>query len=467
MASYLCLYDFEAGAPAELTFKKGDTLTLVEKKTESWWKCRDGTAQVGMVPSPYLREAEPEPLEERPSLTRGSSRRSLSLQVSSLALGDARRVVAVSLNEGGFRIDGVGDAAAVKGGAELVAFDGALRRVADDDGLAAIAASDVLFDDGLVEAAAEGDDAPAIELWLGALLAAPALAPLALAFVTGGRVSGEFEMEEGAKARCVVLYDFSPASNSELALVAGEVVYVDVAGGGPGEPGAAAVEAAAVDGWVKGVAEASGLAGYFPLAYVAVEEAAKPPPPPSPKRAPDRSSRAYSMKSLGAFDDLMKKGIALEDLEPGRGRPSAPGDAVAARCTASAWDGGSSAATPFASTAWDGETALTLVLGAGRVCAGLEAALAGLKPGGSRRATVSPALAYGDAGHPPDVAPGAFVIYEVELVSAAPASDPAAAPAGPLALVCRPAKGPAVEGGRIDAFDIGRSRVELLPTVHE
>ncbi|KAH8049908.1 hypothetical protein JL722_11692 [Aureococcus anophagefferens] len=328
MASYLCLYDFEAGAPAELTFKKGDTLTLVEKKTESWWKCRDGTARVGMVPSPYLREAEPEVLEERPSLTRGSSRRSLSLQVSSLALGDARRVVAVS---------------------------------------------------------AEGDDAPAIELWLGALLAAPALAPLALAFVTGGRVSGEFEMEEGAKARCVVLYDFSPASNSELALVAGEVVYVDVAGGGPGEPGAAAVEAAAVDGW----------------------------------RAPDRSSRAYSMKSLGAFDDLMKKGIALEDLEPGSGRPSAPGDAVAARCAASAWDGGSSAATPFASTAWDGETALTLVLGAGRVCAGLEAALAGLKPGGSRRATVSPALAYGDAGHPPDVAPGAFVIYEVELARGA------------------------------------------------
>ena len=38
MASYLCLYDFEAGAPAELTFKKGDTLTLVEKKTGS--KCR-------------------------------------------------------------------------------------------------------------------------------------------------------------------------------------------------------------------------------------------------------------------------------------------------------------------------------------------------------------------------------------------------------------------------------------------
>ncbi|KAH8093626.1 hypothetical protein JL720_4773 [Aureococcus anophagefferens] len=248
MASYLCLYDFEAGAPAELTFKKGDTLTLVEKKTESWWKCRDGTARVGMVPSPYLREAEPEVLEERPSLTRGSSRRSLSLQVSSLALGDARRVVA----------------------------------------------------------AAPGDDARRSSSG-SALLAAPALAPLALAFVTGGRVSGEFEMEEGPR-----------------------------------------------------------------------------------------------------------RGIALEDLEPGSGRTSAPGDAVAARCAASAWDGGSSAATPFASTAWDGETALTLVLGAGRVCAGLEAALAGLKPGGSRR----------DGG-------------------------------------------PAVEGGRIDAFDIGRSRVELLPTVHE
>ena len=46
-------------------------------------------------------------------------------------------------------------------------------------------------------------------------------------------------------------------------------------------------------------------------------------------------------------------------------------------------------------------------------------------------------------------------------------SDAHARPFVPRPLVCRPAKGPAVEGGRIDAFDIGRSHVELLPTVHE
>ena len=158
MSVFECKYAFQAGNAAELSFGKGDRLVLVEKKTKSWWKCSNEDKAVGMVPSNYLGAVEEAvadmALEERPSLTRGSSRRSLSLQVSSLALGDARRVVAVSLNEGGFRIDGVGDAAAVKGGAELVAFDGALRRVADDDGLAAIAASDVLFDDGLVEAGA-------------------------------------------------------------------------------------------------------------------------------------------------------------------------------------------------------------------------------------------------------------------------------------------------------------------------
>lgn len=151
MATYVCKFDFEAGNAAELSFSKGDTLTLVEKKTENWWSCRDpSSGKKGMVPAPYLEEVASDVEEERlssgsgstrPSLGgRGSSSRILSLSLcSSASSSGVRSRCSVAMDPGGFKLSVIEGKAVIKDGAELVTFDRALRRVADDDGMAALA----------------------------------------------------------------------------------------------------------------------------------------------------------------------------------------------------------------------------------------------------------------------------------------------------------------------------------------
>ena len=319
MSVFECKYAFQAGNAAELSFGKGDRLVLVEKKTKSWWKCSNEDKAVGMVPSNYLGAVEEAvadmALEERPSLAKQRSSRRLSLRApSGSGDGDAGAMspCGASVEGAGFRLEGAG-VAVYKDGVELVRFDAALRAVADDDGAAAIAADDVLYDAGFLGGAVEEGDATSVGAWLRACLGAEPLKPLVISFLTGAEVTGEFEVNDRARVRARVLFDFNPSSDSELALVVGEFVFVDVAGVEPAAdlPAAAAIAAAAKDGWVKGVSEISGLAGYFPLAYVeaapegddappatATTGTTKAPSPPTPaKKKPDRTSRAYSVKS--------------------------------------------------------------------------------------------------------------------------------------------------------------------------
>ncbi|MDQ4058765.1 MAG: FKBP-type peptidyl-prolyl cis-trans isomerase [Actinomycetota bacterium] len=58
-------------------------------------------------------------------------------------------------------------------------------------------------------------------------------------------------------------------------------------------------------------------------------------------------------------------------------------------------------------------------LGRGQVISGLDEGVRGMKVGGSRRLTIPPDIAYGEAGFPPDVGPGETVVYEVELLEVA------------------------------------------------
>ncbi|MGH2735364.1 MAG: FKBP-type peptidyl-prolyl cis-trans isomerase [Actinomycetota bacterium] len=47
---------------------------------------------------------------------------------------------------------------------------------------------------------------------------------------------------------------------------------------------------------------------------------------------------------------------------------------------------------------------------------GLDEGVKGMSVGSVRRLVIPPELAYGDAGFPPDVPPGATVVYEVRLL---------------------------------------------------
>jgi len=197
--------------------------------------------------------------------------------------------------------------AAVKSVDEVGAFDKQLRLVADDDGAKALTSVTALRAE-TVRKALEARDAKALEAWLQALVDVPSLRALAIAFCTGGKVTGDaseqLEDDDAAKPAATkeassssasaktattadappdtasaeppktvaarALWAFMPSSDSELALEEGDLVEVavpDDADLATGDP-AKLIEAETIDGWLLGRSQRTREVGYFPAAYV-------------------------------------------------------------------------------------------------------------------------------------------------------------------------------------------------------
>jgi peptidylprolyl isomerase len=65
---------------------------------------------------------------------------------------------------------------------------------------------------------------------------------------------------------------------------------------------------------------------------------------------------------------------------------------------------------------WNRGSAFQFPLGAGRVIAGWDQGVAGMKVGGRRRLTIPPHLAYGDQSPTPAIKPGETLIFVVDLL---------------------------------------------------
>jgi FKBP-type peptidyl-prolyl cis-trans isomerase FkpA len=103
-------------------------------------------------------------------------------------------------------------------------------------------------------------------------------------------------------------------------------------------------------------------------------------------------------------------GLRFQDVAAGEGKEAAAGRTVSVHYTGWLPNG-----EKFDSSR-DRNQPFEFALGAGQVIAGWDEGVEGMKVGGRRKLVIPPELAYGTAGAPPDIPPGATLVFEVELL---------------------------------------------------
>jgi FKBP-type peptidyl-prolyl cis-trans isomerase len=130
----------------------------------------------------------------------------------------------------------------------------------------------------------------------------------------------------------------------------------------------------------------------------------------------DRTVKAQAgfSSSLGVDTAAMTKtpsGLRYQDLVKGNGTEATAGKSVQVHYTGWLPNG-----EKFDSSR-DRNEPFSFTLGAGQVIAGWDEGVAGMKVGGRRKLVIPPDLAYGTAGAPPDIPPGATLVFDVELLN--------------------------------------------------
>ena len=102
-------------------------------------------------------------------------------------------------------------------------------------------------------------------------------------------------------------------------------------------------------------------------------------------------------------------GLIYTDIACGDGTEVRRGDTILVHYTGTLEDG-----TEFDSSR--GGEPLTIAIDSGNVIDGWVEGIPGMREGGRRELEIPSDLAYGDAGRPPTIPPGATLIFDVEIV---------------------------------------------------
>ena len=102
--------------------------------------------------------------------------------------------------------------------------------------------------------------------------------------------------------------------------------------------------------------------------------------------------------------------LQIIDLVEGEGREATAGDTVLVNYVGVSYSNGEEFDSSY------GRAPLSFPLGAGRVIAGWDTGIQGMKVGGRRRLVIPPHLAYGDRGAGGVIAPGETLIFVCDLV---------------------------------------------------
>lgn len=106
-------------------------------------------------------------------------------------------------------------------------------------------------------------------------------------------------------------------------------------------------------------------------------------------------------------------GLQYWDIRVGTGAVAKDGDKVKVHYT-----GWLTTGKRFDSSV--GAAPFDFTIGANEVIKGWDEGVAGMKVGGKRQLRIPPELAYGDAGHPPQIPQNATLIFDVRLVAIVP-----------------------------------------------
>jgi peptidylprolyl isomerase len=104
--------------------------------------------------------------------------------------------------------------------------------------------------------------------------------------------------------------------------------------------------------------------------------------------------------------------LQITDIWEGDGAEAKPGDVVNVHYVGVAYSTGEEF-----DASWNRGDPLQFELGAGRVIAGWDQGVQGMKVGGRRQLIIPPDLAYGDRGAGQVIAPGETLIFVCDLVS--------------------------------------------------